>query len=68
MAEEKKDEHANWQKNAARRSNFNRKDSNLEKDGDGNLKIKKDRGISEEDDEMIQDTLDSLEVGEDEEE
>jgi len=68
MTEEKKNDHTNWQENAARPSNFNQKDSDLEKDGKGNLKIKKDSGVSEEEDEMIQDTLDSLEVGEDEEE
>ncbi|GGG45468.1 hypothetical protein [Christiangramia forsetii] len=52
---------ADWQKNAGRPSNFHEKDDNLKKDGDGNLKIKKQQNeVSKEENEAIKDTLDSL--------
>ena len=61
MAEDNKDDHTNWQENSARPSNFNRKDSDLVRDGKGNLKIKRDKqGLSEEENESIRETLDSL--------
>lgn len=61
MANEKNNEQTDWQKNSGRPSNFHEKDDKLKKDEDGNLKIKKDKnGVTKEEDEMIQDTLDSL--------
>ncbi len=67
MSEDKNKEQASWQENAARPSNFNKKDNNLEKDGKGNLKVKDDDKISKEDNEMIQETLDSLSVDDEDE-
>jgi hypothetical protein len=59
MSEEKKQ--ADWQKNAGRPSNFHEKDDKLKKDGDGNLKLKKEKdAVTNEEDETIQNTLDSL--------
>lgn len=61
MSEENNNKKADWQKNSGRPSNFHEKDDDLKKDGDGNLKVKKDKsGITKEQDESIQDTLDSL--------
>ncbi|PTX43096.1 hypothetical protein C8P64_1622 [Christiangramia gaetbulicola] len=68
MSEDKTNEQADWQKNSGRPSNFHEKDDKLKKDGDGNLKIKKDRsGVTSDEDESIQETLDSI-SGKDEEE
>jgi hypothetical protein len=59
MSEEKKQ--ADWQKNAGRPSNFHEKDDKLKKDGDGNLKLKREKdAVTNEEDETIQNTLDSL--------
>ncbi len=61
MSEEKNKPQADWQKNSGRPSNFHEKDDDLKKDGDGNLKIKKEKqGISSDEEETIQDTLDSI--------
>lgn len=61
MSEEKNNEKTNWQKNSGRPSNFHEKDDKLKKDGDGNLKIQKDKhGVTKEEDETIRDTLDSI--------
>ncbi|MGA8853603.1 MAG: hypothetical protein WB492_05435 [Christiangramia sp.] len=69
MSEDKSNEQADWQKNSGRPSNFHEKDDKLKKDGDGNLKIQKDKhGVSREEDEAIQDTLDSISGSSDEEE
>lgn len=69
MSEDKNKGQADWQKNSGRPSNFHEKDDILKKDGEGNLKIKKDlHGVTREEDESIQDTLDSISgIGEDEE-
>jgi len=56
-------EQADWQKNSGRPSNFHEKDDKLKKDGDGNLKIKKEKnkGLQDkEQKETIQNTLDSI--------
>jgi len=56
-------EQADWQKNSGRPSNFHEKDDKLKKDGDGNLKIKKEKnkGLQgKEQKETIQNTLDSI--------
>jgi len=59
--ENKNNEQADWQKNSGRPSNFHEKDDKLKKDGDGNLKIKKDKNeVSKEEDESIKQTLNSL--------
>ncbi|MBT8319330.1 MAG: hypothetical protein KJP01_04295 [Gramella sp.] len=71
MSNSENKKQADWQKNAGRPSNFNEKDNKLRKDGEGNLKIKKDKGgVTDEEEETIHDTLDSLteRPGEDEEE
>lgn len=70
MSEDKSKKQADWQKNSGRPSNFHEKDDNLKKDGDGNLKIKRDKhGVTSEEDESIQETLDSISgTDEDEEE
>ncbi|QYA26449.1 hypothetical protein G3I01_13380 [Gramella sp. MT6] len=69
MSEDKNNEQADWQKNSGRPSNFHEKDDKLRKDGDGNLKIKKDRSrITSEEEETIQDTLDSISGTEEDEE
>ena len=69
MAEEKKNDQADWQKNSGRPSNFHEKDDKLKKDGDGNLKIQKDdKRVSREEDEAIQETLDSISGSEDDDE
>ncbi|TRO66481.1 hypothetical protein [Christiangramia sabulilitoris] len=61
MSEDKNNQQADWQKNSGRSSNFNSKDEDLKKDGDGNLKIRKEnQGLSEEENESIRETLDSL--------
>ncbi|WP_300437496.1 hypothetical protein [Christiangramia sp.] len=61
MSEEDKNKKADWQKNSGRPSNFNEKDDGLRKDGDGNLKLEKDKKkVSEKEDESIKDTLESL--------
>ena len=61
MAEDKNNPQADWQKNSGRPSNFHEKDEDLKKDGDGNLKLKKDKdGLTKEQNESIKDTLDSL--------
>ncbi len=68
MAEDKNNEQTDWQKNSARPSNFHEKDEKLKKDGDGNLKIQKDRkGVTKEEDETIQETLDSISESDDDE-
>ena len=68
MADEKKKPQADWQKNSGRPSNFQEKDSNLKKDGAGNLKIEgNDKRVSREDDKTIEETLNSI-SGEAEEE
>ena len=68
MSEDKTNEQADWQKNSGRPSNFHEKDDNLEKGKNGNLKIEKDKkGVTPEEDEMIQDTLDSLSSSDEEE-
>ena len=68
MASEKNNEQTDWQKNSGRPSNFHEKDDKLKKDGDGNLKIKRDkRGVSEEEDETIRETLDSISNSDEEE-
>jgi len=56
-------EQADWQKNSGRPSNFHEKDDKLKKDGDGNLKIKKEKNKvlqEKEQKETIQNTLDSI--------
>lgn len=70
MSEDKSKQQTDWQKNSGRPSNFHEKDDNLKRDGDGNLKIKRDKhGVTSEQDESIQDTLDSISgIDEDEEE
>ena len=61
MAEDKNNPQADWQKNSGRPSNFHEKDEDLKKDGDGNLKLKKDKdGLTKEQNESIKNTLDSL--------
>ena len=66
MAEEKKNDQADWQKNSGRPSNFHEKDDKLKKDGDGNLKIQKDdKRVTREEDEAIQETLDSISESDD---
>ena len=68
MAEEKHNEQTDWQKNSGRPSNFNEKDEKLKKDGDGNLKIQKeDKRVTKEEDEAIQETLDSISESDDDE-
>ncbi len=69
MSEDKTNEQADWQKNSGRPSNFHEKDEKLKKGDDGNLKIKKDRsGVTSDQDESIQETLDSISGKEQDEE
>ena len=68
MTNDKNNEQTDWQKNSGRPSNFHEKDDKLKKDGDGNLKIKRDKGgVSEEEDKTIQETLDSISNSDEEE-
>lgn len=61
MSEEKRNDQADWQKNSGRPSNFHEKDENLKRDGDGNLKMQKDKdGLSKKENEAIEETLNSL--------
>lgn len=61
MSEDKNNQQADWQKNSGRPSNFHEKDDKLKKTSDGNLKLKNDKqGLSEEENESIRETLDSL--------
>ena len=61
MTKDKNNEQADWQKNSGRPSNFHEKDEKLKKDGDGNLKVEKNKdGLSDEENQAIEDTLDSL--------
>ena len=67
MANTSDKDQADWQKNSGRPSNFNEKDESLYKGENGNLRVKKDKdGLSDEEDQTIQDTLDSLEGNEEE--
>lgn len=66
MAEEKRNDQADWQKNAGRPSNFHEKDEKLRKDGDGNLKMdSSEDGLTKEENEAIEDTLNSISGTED---
>ena len=69
MSNTESNKQTDWQKNSGRPSNFNEKDNSLKKDGDGNLKIKREKGgTTEEEEETIQETLDSLSERPDEDE
>ena len=67
MANTNDKDQADWQKNSGRPSNFNEKDESLYKGENGNLRVKKEKdGLSDEENQTIQDTLDSLEGNEEE--